>query len=141
MFAIAYPMVFLSVAWLPPAVFRWLYEYLGLAVPEGLQEDQRAAAGYGLGFTLARGVLNGEYPPELLESIKARTLLVAAVLDDDVEGTRSMGLELRKGNGESRAVKVKGKRHVWNSLDGELFAKTVEAWLMEGHILEEFEVL
>jgi pimeloyl-ACP methyl ester carboxylesterase len=141
MFAIAYPTTFLSVAWQTPVAFKWLYEYLGLTVPDGLQEDQRAAAGYGMGFTLAKGILNGDFPPEWLERVKARTLLVAAGLDDDVEGTRRMGLELRKRNGESRAAKVEGKRHIWNLQDGELFARGVEAWLMDGRVLEEFDIL
>lgn len=139
--AIGFPTLVLSVCWLPRGVFEWLYGYLGLVVPEGLQEDQRAAAGYGIGFTLARAFLSGEFGAELLGKVGAKTLLVAAERDDDVEGTRWMGGELRKGNSGSRAVKVQGMRHVWCLQDGELFARGVEAWLGEGRVLEEFEVL
>lgn len=139
--AIFFPTVTIAIAWLPPSLFRWLYNYLGLAVPEGLQGDQRAATGYRLGGTLAWSVLHNEFSVRLLEKVRARTLVVAAELDDDVEGTRAMALRLRQGNIGSRAVKLAGKRHIWSLQDGELFARSVEAWLMKGEVLGEFQLL
>ena len=140
-FAVAFPSLVLGVVWLPRWAYEWLYSYLGLTVPEGLQEDQRAAAGYGIGFGLARAVLGGELGAELLGKVRARTLSVAAEKDDDLEGTRWMGGELMKGNGGSRAVKVAGMRHVWCLQDGELFASGVDAWVGEGRVIDEFEAL
>jgi pimeloyl-ACP methyl ester carboxylesterase len=140
-FAIAFPSLVLGVVWLPRGVYETLYSYLGLQVPEGLQDDQRAAAGYGVGIALARALLGGELGAELLGRVSAPVLLVAAGRDDDVPGTRWMGGELRVGNAGSRAAKVEGMRHVWCLQDGELFAKGVGAWLAEGRVVEEFEVL
>jgi hypothetical protein len=37
-----------------------------------------------------------------------------------------VGVELRKGGGESKAVKVEGMRHVWSLQEGELFSKCVK---------------
>lgn len=138
---VAYPTIVLSIAWLPPGLFNWLYTYLGLSVPEGWQADQRAAAGYGIGGALARAVLNGEVSMDLLERVVARTLLVAAELDDDVEGSREMAQRLKKGNGQSKAVKLPGKRHVWNLQDGELFAKAAEKWLLNEDVVGQFDAL
>jgi pimeloyl-ACP methyl ester carboxylesterase len=140
-FAVALPTLVLSVVWLPRWLYEWVYGRLGLVVPKGLQEDQRAAAGYGLGFALARALFSGEFGAEMLGRVRARSLLGAAGKDDDVEGTRWMGGELKKGNGASTAVKVPGMRHVWCLQDGELFARGVEAWVGEGKVLEEFEIL
>jgi pimeloyl-ACP methyl ester carboxylesterase len=138
---VAYPTIVLSIAWLPPSWFNWLYAHFGLSVPEGLQADQRAAAGYGIGGALARALLSGEVSMDLLEGVSARTLLVAAELDDDVEGSREMAQRLKKGNGLSRAVKLPGKRHVWSLQDGELFAKAAEGWLLNEEVIGQFEVL
>jgi pimeloyl-ACP methyl ester carboxylesterase len=140
-FAIAFPTLLLGIVWLPRPVYAWLHGHMGLKVPEGLQDDQRAAAGYGIGFALGRALLSGPSGGELLERVAARTLLLAAGLDDDVEGTRWMGEELRRANAATRAVKVGGMRHFWNLQDEELFARGVEAWVGEGKVLEEFEVL
>jgi len=140
-FAIGLPTLFLGLVWLPRVVYEALYRCLGMAVPEGLQADQRAGGGYGVGFALARASLSGRIGEELLGKVRARTLLVAAARDDDVPGTKWMGGKLRTGNGASRAAKVEGMRHVWCLQDWELFARGADAWLKEGRVLEEFEIL
>jgi hypothetical protein len=83
-----------------------------LRVPVGLQDDQYAAGSYWLGDRLAWALWRDEIPLDLLVSTRARTLLVVAALDDDVEGAKVMGSELRMTNDESRVVKLDGKRHI-----------------------------
>jgi hypothetical protein len=85
---------------------------MGLRVPAGLQEDHCAAGSYWLGGRLAWVLWRDEISLDLLVRAKARTLLVAAVLDDGVDGAKVMGRELGKTNDESRVVKLDGKRHV-----------------------------
>lgn len=98
-------------------------------------------AGYKLGFRLARGSLENKFPSDMLEEVSARTLLVAATVDDDVEGTKGTSVALRKGKSTSRAAKIAGMRHLWNLQDPALIARALEAWLTEGEVLKEFEVL
>jgi hypothetical protein len=86
-------------------------------------------------------LLRGDFEPGLLGTVKAKTIMVAAAKDDDIEGARSMGAEIMKANEESRAAKIKGMKHIWSLQDGELFAKSVKAWLEDGKAADEFEVL
>jgi pimeloyl-ACP methyl ester carboxylesterase len=54
--------------------------------------------------------------------LEVRTLAVAGTKHDDVEGTRNLGLILRKSNPQSRAVKIEGGTHGWSIQWPELFA-------------------
>jgi pimeloyl-ACP methyl ester carboxylesterase len=102
-FAIEFPTLLLGLVWLPRVVYEALYRYLEMMVPEGLQADQRAAAGYGVGFAMVRTSLSGRTGEELLGKVRAWTLLVAARRDDDVPGTGWMGGELRSEGGGNAA--------------------------------------
>ena len=139
--AVLYPTFVLCVSWLPKPLYQWVYRFLGLATPEGLQEDQRSAAGYALGFRLAGALLRNEFAPDLLEKVRARTLVVASAKADDVEGTRNMSAKLRMGNRENRVAKIKDVKHIWSLQYGSLFARCLEAWIVNGKILGELEVL
>jgi hypothetical protein len=129
------------VAWLPRWAFNHLYSHLGLLVPSGLQDGMCAAAGYGLGLRLAAALLRGEIGLSMLEDVKSRALLVAAGKDDDVEGTRAMGVLLKRGNGDSRSVVVGGMRHVWCLQDPKMFAECAVSWLVKGKVHEMMEGL
>jgi pimeloyl-ACP methyl ester carboxylesterase len=136
-----HPTIMILVAWLPRWTLNALYGYLGLLVPSGLQDGLRAAAGYGLGMRLALSVLRGEIGLSMLEGVKSRALLVAAGKDDDVEGTRAMGVLLKRGNADSRSVVVGGMRHVWCLQDPEMFAECAVSWLVHGKVHEMMEGL
>lgn len=130
----------LVMMWMPDSSFECLCRYFGLAVPEGLREDMSAASGFKLGTELAKSLLE-DFTADVWEGVKARTLLVAGALDDDVGQTKAQGMLLRKGNEGSMSCKVEGKRHAWDLQDGELFAKGVKAWIDEKELPKEFEML
>ena len=104
-------------------------------MPEGLEEDQWAAAGYGIGLGLARALLRGDFELGLLGRVRTKTFVITAAKDDDIEETLSMGAELREANKERRAAKIEWMKHVWSLQDGELFAKSVKVWLKMGRRL------
>ena len=61
--------------------------------------------------------------------VTVRTLAVAGGSQDDVNGTRKMGIILREKYKESKAAVAKGAVHAWDLQFPELFAKTVRAWI------------
>jgi hypothetical protein len=63
------------------------------------------------------------------------------VLDDGKKDCLERGKQLQKGNPESMAFKVDGKRHGWNLQDPELFAKGVKAWVEHEELPEDFIAL
>jgi hypothetical protein len=65
----------------------------------------------------------------LSERVSARTCVVAGLLDDGAKDCLERGRQLRKGNPESKAFEVEGKRYAWDLQDQELFARRVKAWL------------
>jgi hypothetical protein len=68
----------------------------------------------------------------------ARTCVVAGVLDDGANEASIRGEQLRKGNSESKAVKLEGKRHAWNLQDPDLFGQGIETWMEHEPLPKEF---
>jgi hypothetical protein len=56
-----------------------------------LYEDQRVAAGFGVGSTLAKAFMKGELGRELLARVYAKTLPVVAGKGGGVQGTKVDG--------------------------------------------------
>lgn len=107
-----------------------------------------------------------DFPPELLEDVKynnkfrlakegfeallemgegyplkARSLAIAATKHDDVEGTRKLGQIFRKGNSNSRAVKIEGAVHGWGINEPDLFTETIRAWAENADLPTKLEAL
>ena len=75
------------------------------------------------------------------EGVKARTCVVAGVLDDSEKECRERGKQLRVGNTENRAFKLEMKRHAWSMQDPELFATGINAWMEHNELPEGFIAL
>jgi len=135
------PAIIIVLAWLPASWHHAFYTSMGVRAPPGLQETQRSAAGFGIGWTLAQSLFNGEIGPGLIEKVRAKVLVCCAALDDDAKGTVELGERLKKGNEESRAVLASGMRHVWCCQDEDLFARAVVGWVERSEVVEGLELL
>jgi len=129
--------------YLPKSLFRWVCKKTGVQISDELLADMKVASPYRLGQTVARAVAEDPANPErnwrgLSERVTARTCVVAGLLDDGEKDCLERGKQLRKGNPESMAFKVEGKRHAWDLQDPELFARGVKAWLEREELPEEF---
>lgn len=82
-----------------------------------------------------------KFTDEDVRAVGVRTLAVAGGLQDDVEGTRRMGRELRGGCKESKAVVVRNAVHTWDLQLPGLFAQGVKAWIEGWELPVEFEEL
>lgn len=136
-----FPTIIIIIAWLPPSWHKSFYAWQSMKSPDGLQEAQRAAAGWTLGWSLAQGLLNGEFTPQLIERVTARTVVCAAELDDGLPGAKGMGELLQKGNAASLAVQAKNMRHVWCLQDEDFFVRAVVGWIESAEVVEGLEIL
>lgn len=108
-----------------------------------LLADLKAPPPYRLGQTVAKELAEDPNDdtknwPGLSGRVTARSCIVAGVLDDGEKDCRERGKQLRKGNPESVAFKVEGKRHGWNLQDPELFARGIKAWMEREELPEEY---
>jgi pimeloyl-ACP methyl ester carboxylesterase len=125
------------------AFFGWACKKMGLQVTDEMIADTRGAASHRLGQSIC-----GELAEDMRDSqrnwggmserVKARTCVVAGVLEDGEKDCLERGRQLKRGNGESRAFKVEGKKHAWDLQDPELFARGVKAWLEHEELPEGF---
>ena len=74
----------------------------------------------------------------LFERVKARTFVLAGVLDDKEEACLERGKQLRSWNSQSRAFKVEGKWQAWDLQDPELFAQGIKAWMDREDMPEKY---
>lgn len=125
--------------------FEWIYEKFGLRVEDELFEDMKATANYRLGQAVAENLSENAQTDRnwkvISERTSARACVVTGALDDGEKDASIRGEQLRKGNPNSKAVKVEGKRHAWNLQDPELFASGVKAWIEHESLPEEFIVI
>lgn len=125
--------------------FEWIYEKFGLRVRDELFEDMKATATYRLGQAVAENLSENAHTDRnwkvASERTSARTCVVAGALDDSENDASTRGEQLRKGNPESKAVKVEGKRHAWNLQDPDLFARGINAWMEHESLPQEFIVI
>jgi pimeloyl-ACP methyl ester carboxylesterase len=135
-----------ALRYVPTALFLWVCNKAGLQISEELLADLRAPSPYHLGQTVAKEL--AEDPKDntrnwggLSEKVAARSCVVAGVIDDGAKDCLERGKQLRKGNHESMAFKVEGKRHGWNLQDPELFARGIKAWVEHEELPEEYIVL
>jgi pimeloyl-ACP methyl ester carboxylesterase len=135
-----------TLKYLPKSLFQWVCNRSGVKVSEELLADLRAPSPYHLGQTVAKEL--AEDPDDstsnwggLSERVAVRSCVVAGVLDDGKKDCLERGKQLRKGNPESMAFKVDGKRHGWNLQDPELFAKGIKAWVEHEELPEDFIAL
>ncbi|PMD34601.1 alpha/beta-hydrolase [Hyaloscypha variabilis F] len=135
-----------TLRYLPTPLFQWVCNRSGVKISEELLADLRAPSPYRLGQMVAKQL--AEDPDDstrnwggLSERVVARSCIVAGVLDDGKKDCLERGKQLRKGNPESMAFKVEGKRHGWNLQDPELFAKGIKAWVEQEDLPEDFIAL
>jgi pimeloyl-ACP methyl ester carboxylesterase len=108
---------------LPMSVLRYLTDLEEL--PESWVEDGKLNSSFKLGKEGFAAMLTlGEGYP-----LKVRSLVVAGTKHDDVEGTRKLGEMFKRGNGDSRAVKIEGGMHAWGIKWPDIFAEAVKAWI------------
>jgi hypothetical protein len=103
----------------------------------------KRASTYRLGRSVAQALAEDPMIHEknwrnLSENVKARTCIVAGILDDGEKDCRTRGEQLRKGNSESKAFKVEGKRHAWDLQDSDLFARGIKSWMDLENLPEEY---
>lgn len=129
---------------LPRPLFNWLAKRRQLQVNIELYDAMKIGANYKLASTLAYALgesieLGGRGTwKERYESTQARTCIVAGAVDDWVGACSERGIQLRRGNPQSRSFKVEGMRHTWDVQDPELFAHGVKSWMERRAMLEEF---
>ena len=132
---------------LPKSTSEWILTKAELKVDDDLYSDMRAVSSYQLGQSVMEALSEGEKGGEdiswqsLFEGTNARTCVVAGALDDHVKGTAERGGQLKKGNQESKAFKVEGKRHAWDLQDPDLFARGIKAWMDREQMPEEYLAL
>jgi hypothetical protein len=131
---------------LPSSLFRWVCNKSGVQISDELFADMKVASSYRMGQTVAKALAedptnNDRNWRGLSERVSARTCVVAGVLDDGEKDCLERGRQLRKGNPESKAFKVEGKRHAWDLQDPELFARGIKAWLEHEELPAEFIAL
>ena len=73
--------------------------------------------------------------------VRAPTLVVAGTTHDPIPYTITLAKELRENCAESRAVKLEGLPHSWGTVDPELFAKGVAAWIERRELPNRFEAI
>ena len=73
--------------------------------------------------------------------LKTRSLAICATKHDDLEGTRTLGQIFRKGNSNSRAVKIEGAVHGWGIIEPDLFAESIRAWAEDTVLPNKLEAL
>jgi len=118
---------------LPMSVLRYLTDLEEL--PVSWAEDGKLNSSFTLGkegFAAMLGLGEG-YP------LTMRALVVAGTKHDDVEGTRKLGDMFRKGNKDSRAVKIEGGMHAWGIKWPDMFAEAVKAWIESKDLPEKLE--
>ncbi|KAM0328663.1 hypothetical protein ACHAQA_005075 [Verticillium albo-atrum] len=143
-----YPSVIHAFTWLLlglPDVLYWRYAaWVGLRRHEELLVEMRR--------NCQREMMRPEFESiarhtlEDVSKIQARTLMVAAGKQDDVEGSKLAGEALgsrmvdgqRRDDG-SRAVVVRDALHAWDLQFPELFARGVLAWVEMEPLPEEYE--
>ena len=135
-----------TLRYLPNSLFQWVFNYSVVKVSEELLADLRAPSPYRLGQTVAKELAEGPDDSTrnwkwLSERVAVRSCVVAGVLDDGKKDCLERGKQLRKGNPESMAFKVDGKRHGWNLQDPELFAKGIKARVEYEELPEDFVAL
>jgi hypothetical protein len=135
-----------TLRYLPKSLFQWVCNRSGVKVSEELLADLRAPSPYHLGQTVAKELAEDQDDSTsnwggLSERVAARSCVVAGVLDDGKKDCLERGKQFRKGNPESMAFKVDGKRHGWNLQDPELFAKGIKAWVEHEELPEDFIAL
>jgi len=130
--------------YLPRFLLMWMLTKSDLKVSEELLGDVRAGARYSLGRAVMEALATpsgagGEdgWKP-LYEGVNARTCIVAGVLEDSEKACLERGKQLRRGNSESRAFRVEGKRHAWDLQDPELFARGIKTWMDREDMPEEY---
>jgi pimeloyl-ACP methyl ester carboxylesterase len=128
---------------LPEFLLRWMLTKMGLQVNDELRGDMRAAArsgGQGImeALSVAPGPGGEDGWKAVFERARARTCVVAGVLDDKEKECLERGRQLRKGDSASRAFKVEGKNHAWSLQDPELFARGIKAWMDGEDMPEEY---
>jgi hypothetical protein len=111
-----------------------------LKVNDELYLDGQSCAGYALGHYVVQylGESGEENWKARCERVKARTCVVAGILDDKEKACAERGEQLRVGNSESRAFKVEGKRHAWDLQDPELFASGIKSWMEHKELPAEY---
>ena len=76
---------------------------------------------------------------DVLDHVKCPVLMVSASAHDPVGGQKMVCERLRKGGCEEvKAVELEGWPHAWNGRDPELFANSVDAWLVGSPLAKEF---
>jgi len=132
--------------YLPKPVFQWMCDKSGVQISNELLADMKVAITYRMGQNVASKL--AEDPSDgdrnwrgLSERVTARTCVVAGIVDDGEKDCLERGKQLRKGNPESMAFKVEGKRHAWDLQDPELFARGIKAWMEHAELPEEFIAL
>ena len=113
---------------------------LGSDIPDGLQEDMKAALGCRLSLKIY-GDLIYRFNPEILDHVAPATAVIAGGKQDDVKATGIMGKRVRGAGEEGLGFVVKGMVHAWDLQDGELFARGVEAWVEGKEMPVEFVAL
>jgi pimeloyl-ACP methyl ester carboxylesterase len=122
---------------LPEFVNDYVIRKMGMKIPDGLQSDIYNNLKFSMVNQAYASIASCGYG----ERLQVRTLVVAGGKQDDVEGTRKLGRDLRLGCQESRSVVVNGAVHAWDVQWPELFTSGVEAWVERRELPGEFREL
>jgi pimeloyl-ACP methyl ester carboxylesterase len=129
----------------PKSIWDWICRMAELEVTDALYADMKASSSYKLGQTVAEALsedLDSEQNwPAMCAKVRARTCIIAGLLDDGEKDCAEKGRYLRQGNSESMAFKVEGKRHAWDLQDPDLFARGISSWMSREELPHEYIAL
>jgi pimeloyl-ACP methyl ester carboxylesterase len=117
----------------------------GIQIGNELLADMKVASTYRTGQTVANELAkdpgdNTKNWRGLNKNVMTRTC-VADAMDDAEKDCLERGKQLRKGNPESMAFKVDGKRHAWDLQDPDLLTRGLKAWVEHEDLPKEFIAL
>lgn len=137
---VPYVLAFIKpVLWAPRPIQKWVVRLWGMEIPDGLIEDVRRNLQFHTSKTASTQIGKIDFRP--FASLRTRTLAVAGASHDSVDGIRSLGRIVRRGNPESKAIAIPGGIHTWDMQWPELFADCVKAWIMAKALPKKIEVL
>jgi hypothetical protein len=118
----------------------------GVQIGNELLADMKVASTYRTGQTVANELAkdpsdNTRNWRGLNKNVMTRTCVIAGAVDVAEKDCLERGKQLRKGNPESMAFKVDGKRHAWEPHDPDLFTRSITAWVEQEDLTEEFIAL
>lgn len=122
---------------MPRSWFMWVCAQAGMSVSDELWQDMVDGYRYNLGTVIGQS-LGSDFPREMWERNRARTLLVVGSEEYRAADVKEAEACMRKGNSECRGFKVARMQHAWNLQDPDTFAGGIVAWIERKQLPEEF---